>query len=420
MNDSSNGIECTSDEALSNKPTEVQPPATLAKFNEILEEFSKWVAHAFKISSLLGSGLVFGYLLMTGYTPVDNIAGIGAIAAFVAGIALLLIFSYVALWAMPSFVLNQFLSGANKAALSAPLSMHKDDQIQPSPGKVFLYSIGTIFSTGAIFWSMALSTFFGVCLIPSLVAGITLWSITAYLYATYRADSDNKEINNNQKDATHQKTKILLHLAISATSLPASLPITNLLERSSLLEGSTDSQRIAALFGSLFMVSVCHFFTLSISLSSTATELKKNIGMIAGSAMSIFLLILLLNAGSGLVRMIMSASSMRIENAELHIEGSFCSALSDSQNPHGTPPARCHISHAIVASSLGDRWWIECPQRSQNARDTKHLGYSLPSAQVVSWSRGSALNAQTQNTNTKNNGYVQYSADFACTALTGS
>ncbi len=420
MNDSSNGIECTSNEALSNKSTEVQPTATLAEFNEKLEDFSKWVTHAFKISSLLGSGLVFSYLLMTGYTPVDNIAGIGAIAAFVAGITLLLIFSFIALWAMPSFVLNQFLSGTNRVALSAPLSIVKDNQLQPSPGKVFLFCIGTIFSTGAIFWSMALSTFFGDWLIPTLAAGIILWSMTAYLYTTYRADSDNKKIDDDRKNAHHPETRILLYLSISATSLPASLPITSLLERSSLLEGSTDSQRIAALFGSLLMVSVCHFFTLSISLSSTATELKKNIGMIAGSAMGIFLLVLLLNAGSGLVRMIMSASSMRIENAELHIEGSFCSALSDNQNLQGTPPARCQISHATVASSLGERWWIECPQRPQNARDTKHSGYSLPGAQVVSLSRGSAINAQTRKTNTKNNGYAQYSADFACTSLTGS
>jgi hypothetical protein len=421
MSESSNNMSEPSSGSISNNSKEVQAHTNKSKIPP-WDIISKWFQRATKITGLFGAWLVFSYFLMTGYTPIDNLAGVGAIAVFIAYIAVLLAFSFTVLWGMPSFVLNQWVEAKNRDDLVGGLLQGNGTATSPVPSlqKVLLFSAGTIIAPGLIFWLRAFKPFLGEVFYILLVAGAIVFALAWYAFVFPKGSSDSPRLLKNKENRARARKRTALFLVLSATSLPAALPIIKILENASVLEKASDQAQLAAVFGSLVIVCIGNSLAWAISLSPKATDTVKHVATAFTAASSIALLALLVGATSGLTRMVMSASSMRLDNTTIHIEGSFCGVLARVVEPKEASPTRCMVTHAQVSSRLGDRWWVECRPRSKNATsDSKPGGYSLPASQVITWTRGIAAEsaASAPSAPQDANAYAEYTASQVCDAL---
>jgi hypothetical protein len=436
MNDLSNSTTEPSSEPLSSNPKEIQPPLIQNNLSELLSTATKWFSRCLKAAMLCGSALVFSYFLIVGYAPIDSLSGIGSLAAFVAFIGVLLAFSYTVLWAMPTLVLHQWSTDATGKRLIERL--WDADSDHPSVSKLLLFSAGTTLAPGLIFWPCFLSTFMGPWAIASVALGFVLCG--ANMVSFCRTKSLRKQsISTDKPEETTPKTtstcikvvefiknssiplglgKVCLLLFISALSLPAILPATNLIEHSSYVSKNSDQLVVMLLYGSLFLVSISHVAIWRVSLKSGTSDAGRFAATTAGALLSVVILTTVLGSPAGIMQMIMSVSSMRLERTDIWIEGSFCAALAARSDAASSTSSRCLIKDARVTSRLGDRWWLDCTQaRADTAAGLKHLGFSLPSAQVITWAR-KARETQPQDAKPLATGsFKVYSAEEACNVL---
>lgn len=421
MNESSNSMNKPSTESISTNPGKVQ-----AHENKInippWEIISRWSQRATKITSLFGAWLVFSYFLMTGYAPIDNLAGVGAIAVFIAYISAILAFSFTVLWGMPSLVLNQWVEAKNRADLVGSLLEGGETTNTKGPAlqKVFLFSAGTIIAPGMVFWLWAFRSFLGESFLWILGIAAAIFILACHSFLEPKASINSFCPRKWRFDCPHAGKRFTFFISLSVVSLPAALPIVKILENAKTLQNTTDAAQIAAVFGSLVFVWIGNSLAWAISLSPKTTASVKHLAAALIAGASIALLALLVDATSGLTRMVMSASSMRLDNTTIHIEGSFCAVLARVVTPGKATSTRCMVTHAHVSSRLGGRWWVECRPESKNAaRDSKPGGYSLPADQIVTWIRGVTAEAAASAPSAPQyaNTYAEYTASQVCEAM---
>ena len=393
-----------------------------------------------KAAILSGAGLVFSYFLVIGYAPIDSLAGVSSLAAFVAFIGVLLALSYTILWAMPTMVLHEWSTDAHGQRLISGLMAPGTNK--PSPWRLMLFSAGTMLAPGLVYWPFYIEEFIGHWSILSWAIGVLLFAWNVFMFcrpasgmepqgakqkhakSKKRENSDANLISiptsklTSIKDhpATITISKLTLLILISLMSLPAILPATNLIEHSSYVSENSNLTVVALLYFSLVVVAVSHMAIWRFSLATETSEASRYAATVGGALLSIGLLTLLLGSPIGVMKMIMGVSSMRLERADVWVDGNFCSALADRDGQTSTSITRCLLRDVRVTSRLGDRWWLDCTQ-ANDAANVRRAGFSLPSAQVITWVK-KAPGADAKDTTPLASGnFKRYSAVSACALL---
>jgi hypothetical protein len=354
--------------------------ASLPRLRLTWASLSTGLGRAWKVTTVTGLVLVFGYFVRYRYSPIDSLASVGALAGLVATLAILLGVGLFVTWTYPTGLLWGLATSGAAPQLREVFGVPAPEfQGPPRPvhqrfGRLALVGASWVLFPWMAMFAASMPAAFGGEGLHVCVAG----AFTALAFAGWCVLLHGRATS----------TPVLLRglLVLLAVVLLVG-PLIAFLQLVTVGPFAHDDDgfhvvSIVAVVGTVLALEVAlHGYWFLRTDGPATRHARTQVGWLAGAFV---LLMIGLGAAGGMLDNVMAAASVRVPDARLVLAPEACEALdmlAGTPAPAASSPAQprpCLLQKVLVVSRIGERWRLGCP-------DQDRFGIVIDAKQVRAW-----------------------------------
>ena len=346
---------------------------------------STHLTRAWKVTTVIGLVLVFGYFVRYRYSPIDSLASVGALAGLVATLAILLCVALFVTWTYPTGLLWALATSGAAPELREVFGIPDPDVREPHfvgpplptwhrlRRPILVGLSGALCPWVAMFAGMMPDAFGGDPLHRWIAGGFAFIAVAGWCV-----------LLRGRATSSHPLARGVLVIA-SVVLLVGPIFAFLHLVTSGPFARDVDAFHVVSIVlvvGTLLAVEIALHGYWFLRTAGPATRYAgAQMGWMAGAFM---LLMIGLGAAGGMLDSVMAATSVRVHDARVVLAPEACDALDllargparAASSP--VPPRPCMLRKVLVVSRVGERWRLGCPDQDQ-------LGIVIDAKHVRAW-----------------------------------